>query len=328
VKKPFVRRLQRLLVLIPFVRKHGASGVSVDKAAEFAGCKDVKELYEDIELLQQIAVPPGAPDDMVEVYLEGGRVYVDLPLAFEKPPRLTVAEAAALIAATRPVAGAAGKALDSALAKLGKALPPGAGAEVAQLARAEAIEAPEPPPCRAALIEAIERRLEVEVDYYAQSAGAAATRTLEPRSVFLHGGHWYLAAWNPQRGAEHLYRLDRISEARLGTRSFGEHKGPALGRYDTDRLYFASGVEREVSVRFAPALAELVEERWSDSAAVGPDGSLTVRAELSGENYALSWVMGYGGEAEIVSPPALRAALAQRVAALRALYAGDAPQEG
>ena len=320
MKKPFVKRLQRLLVLIPFVRKHGASGVSVDRAAEFAGCKDVKELYEDVELLQQISVPPGAPDDMVEVYLEGGKVFVALPLAFEKPPRLTVSEAAALLAATRPVAGAAGKVLDSALRKLAKALPPGAASEVDQLARAEAIDAPEPPPCRAALAEAIDRRLEVEVDYYAQSAGTAATRTLEPRAVFLHGGHWYLAARNPRHGEEHLYRLDRIAAVRPGARCFGEHEAPSRWRYDTDRLYFAFGAEREVHVRFAPEPAELVEERWSESATVAPDGSLHVRAELSGENYAVSWVLGYGGEAEVVSPPELRAALAGRVRSLQELY--------
>lgn len=84
----------------------------------------------------------------------------------------------------------------------------------------------------------------------------AGSRTGESEPVTRgRDGQWYLAAWNVGKGAEHLFRLDRIATVEPGTRVFGEHKGLPLARYARRNLYFESGAEREVTLRFRGAAA-------------------------------------------------------------------------
>ena len=315
-------RMKRLLLLVPLARQHGRAGIPIDEALKVLHLESADELLDDVEQLTLVGDPSGTPDGFVDIYVEDGRVRVDLPLTFKHPPRFTAVEGAAMLAALRPLESAGIDAVHSATSKLRAALPAGedASIESALLARAARIEASAPPPFRALLDEAIANRRELEFEYYALGTGDRSTRRLEPRAVLLHGGRWYLAAWNPEKGEEHLYRLDRMSQVRMTEHSFGDHKGPPLERYQLDHLYIPSGQEHDVEVRFSAQVADAVLRDWAETAERNADGSVTVRAHLSGEHYLMSWVLGYGGEAEIVGPTSARAQLSERVAQLRALY--------
>src|SRR5712692_6869669 len=97
-------RLRRLLFLVPYVAKH--PGVSVEELAK-ALSLPTDSLLKELDLLTMIGRPPFQPDDYIDIYVENGRVYVDLDQRFSAPPRLTAAEAAALRAAAdlvRPTA--------------------------------------------------------------------------------------------------------------------------------------------------------------------------------------------------------------------------------
>jgi len=107
----------------------------------------------------------------------------------------------------------------------------------------------------------------------------------------------------------------------IGTRRFGEHRGPDPVRYRRRRLYFESGSEQEVKVRFSGPGAGLARERWP-AAAANADGSATVTARLALGNYLFGWVLGWGGQAEIESPAAAREQLRARVMELERMYGG------
>jgi predicted DNA-binding transcriptional regulator YafY len=142
---------------------------------------------------------------------------------------------------------------------------------------------------------------------------------LEPRLLFPQDGHWCLAAWNVEKGEEHLFRLDRVVSVEIGTRSFGEHKGPDLARYRRRHLYLESGSERDVKVRFSGLGAAIARERWPDVVA-NADGSTTVSTRVTPGNYLYGWVLGFGGQAEIEAPADARAQLLARVRELLGLY--------
>lgn len=318
MKPNFVRRIERLLVLIPYVARFGESGVELKKAAKIAGYESVDEMQRDIELARQIAVPPEQPDDFIDIDIYGNKVFVFLPQGFKRPPRLTLEEAGALIAAIKPLEKA-GKALDSALSKLRKALPAGAEEQLEPFERVSAIEAPEPSEFHELLQEAIATRLEISIDYVSAYNGQRSTKQLEPREVFLHKGRWYLAAWEPAANEEKLFRLDRTVDVRLGTRHFGEHKGAGGKHYERELLYFASGSEQEVEVRFSKEIVPLIEERWGELKR-DSDGSGRLSMRAAGTNYVVGWVMAFGGEAQVERPAEVRQALRERVDALRAVY--------
>lgn len=310
-----VSRVKRLLVLIPFVARR-KEGVPVEEAIAFAGYSSAGELYADVELVRMIAVPPEAPDDFIEIYVDSGRLFVVLPQMFDKPPRLSAVEGAALLVAAEALREHSGETLERALEKLRSALPPGCAESAEQLARCAALQTRPAPRWHAELSEAIAQRREVELDYWAASKGAAAARRVEPRSLLLHHGHWYLAADVVGLGVEHLYRLDRISGMRLGERRFDPKP-----MTENDRFWRGPDADLEIEVRFSEAIAGLVLDRYGELASRNTDGSVTVVTKVAGEAYALSWVLGFGGEAQIVRPDPLRERLAGRVEELARMYA-------
>ncbi len=317
-----VAQVRKMLLLVPEAWRAGTKGLPLEKAVRVTGARGPKEVEAIVAALGQMEFGPSLPDATLLVSVEEGRVFVDRAMHLTSPPPLSLREAAALIAALRPFGKSAGKAVASAARKLQRAVPEAFRKTAETLARA--MDYPVDPPGEWAdsLAEAIERRLEVVVDYRAEASGTAAQRTLEPRVVFHKDGHWYLAAWNPAKGEEHLYRLDRIASVVIGTRFFGEHKGPPVDRFRTRSLYFLSGSERDVSVRFSGEGAALALEQWPERATRNPDGSVTVTARLAPGNFLLGWVLGYGGQAEVAGPPDVREQLRARVEELERLYAG------
>ena len=105
-----------------------------------------------------------------------------------------------------------------------------------------------------------------------------------------------------------------------GARCFGEHRGPDPVRLGARRLYFASGRERRVVLRFSPGAAAEARERWPGAVSPRPDGSVDVALETTPNEHFYGLVLGWGGEAEVLWPADLRAELRRRVEALRARY--------
>jgi proteasome accessory factor C len=149
----------------------------------------------------------------------------------------------------------------------------------------------------------------------------AEKRVVEPRLLFQRDGQWYLAAWNAAKGAEHLFRLDRIVTVEPGTRVFGEHQGPPVARYARRSLYFESGAEREVTLRFRGASGRLARDRHGRRARENPDGSVSVTIRMAPGNYLYGHVLGHGGEATIEAPADVVASFEARVAELARRYA-------
>jgi proteasome accessory factor C len=315
-----VGQVRKMLLLVPEAWRAGTKGLPLEKAVRVTGARSTKEIEEIVGALGQMEFGPSLPEAVLLVSIEDGRVFVDRAMHLRTPPPLSLREGAALLAALRPFEKNAGKPVASAARKLKGAVPEPFRKTAETLARAMDYPVDPPGEWADALARAIEDRLEIAVDYRSEASGTVARRTLEPRTVFHKDGHWYLAAWNVAKGEEHLYRLDRIAAIAAGSRCFGEHKGPPLDRFRARHLYFQSGGERDVSVRFSGEGAALALEQWPERSTRNPDGSVTVRARVAPGNYLLGWVLGYGGQAEVAGPPDVRELLRARVAELARLY--------
>jgi proteasome accessory factor C len=110
-------RLRRVLFLVPYAVKH--PGIPVKDLAGRCGVSEA-ELLEDLDFLLGVGCPPFAPDDFLDLYVEGDRVYVALHQSLTRPPRFTESEAAALAAAARALAG---EGADRAVAALRESVP-------------------------------------------------------------------------------------------------------------------------------------------------------------------------------------------------------------
>jgi proteasome accessory factor C len=317
-----LRRLRRLLLLLPAAARaaRGGRGVPLAEAARITGARSIKQVTDDVAALASLWIGPGEGEELVDLFVEDGAVHAVYAQPFGRPPALSLAEGAVLLAALAPFEKDAGKPARDAARKLRKAIPEPLRPEADRLASGLDVVSEPPGPWAGALREAIEKRVETTLEYRAVADAAAQQRVVEPRLLFHREGEWYLAAWNVAKQAEHLFRFDRIVTVELGTRVFGEHKGPPVARYAKRSLYFESGAEREVTLRFRGSAARLAQERYGTRARQNADGTVSVTTKVTPGNYLLGVVLGYGGDATIEGPPDVVAQMRSRVEELQQLY--------
>jgi proteasome accessory factor C len=296
-------RLKRLLFLVPYVAKN--PGIPVDALAKELGITR-EALLEELDLLMLVGRPPFQPDDYVDLRVENDRVWVDLDQRLSAPPRLTANEAVALAAAAellRPASGGGG-ALESALAKLERVLPAQAHAAYREMARK--IDAAAGAPSELGpLALAIRERREVRFDYLTPARNRTEGRHVRPLELLSHRGTWYLSAFDVARGEERLFRLDRLQGLVLTDMRFEAPEGGA------GRALTGVAGRGDVRVRFGPAAAPYVRERFGDAVRPAEGGAVEVTVPGDSESWLVRWVLSYGGEAEVVAPDWAREAVAR-----------------
>lgn len=248
-------RLARLLSVVPWVAAR--DGPALSEVSERFGVPE-EELVEDLNLLFMCGVYPFTPDSLIEVDIEGGRVWVRFADWFRRPLRLSALEGLALVAAGRAVLtapGAFGGAGDGgtlarAVAKLEAAL--GTGLEGAL--EVEPGEAPSD--VLEALRAACEHKRKVRIEYYSYGRDATTKRLVHPWRVFSAEGHWYLLGWCELAEGRRLFRVDRVRSVEATEDSFEApaDTGPA-------GLYHSRPDDPLVVLELAPE-ARWVAERY------------------------------------------------------------------
>ena len=307
-------RLRRLLLIVPAVRRRPEIRLP-DLARELG--LDEQELRNDIDLLAMVGRPPFSPDDLIDISVdERDRVSVALDQSFSRPPQLTPVEALALAAAAQEVAPA-DPAVSSALAKLTGKLPAQARGLYAQLASRVAAATPAPrgkAEVLARLRQAAERHREVALEYDKDGRGPAGERLFRPQGVIDHGGVWYAIGHDVGRGAERSFRLDRIVSVRETGAAFPDPGPLDPSRFQRDQLFFPSGREQPVTLRFSPEAAAWALQRYGARARLLADGRVDASIDSAGSGYAVQLALSLAGEAEIAAPPHAREALRDEVA--------------
>ena len=200
-------RLARLLSVIPWVADQ-PDGVPIDDiVARFAYPRT--QLLEDLqEIVFFVGVHPFTPDSLIEVDVSDDQVSIRYADWFSRPLRLSPEDGARLLTAGRSVLaiGATDETDDEddnkgetdapspllrALTKLGTAL--GEGAERAVDVRLGTASAD----TLGVLRDALDRGVQVELEYYSYGRDELSERRVEPAKVFSDQGNWYLSGWCP-----------------------------------------------------------------------------------------------------------------------------------
>ena len=308
-------RLRRLLLVVPAARRR--PGIKLpDLARELQ--LDEAQLRDDIELLAVVGRPPFSPDDLIDISVdERDRVTVTLDQSFSRPPQLTALESLALAAAAQEVAPADPQ-VTSALAKLTEKLTPQAQNLYKGLARRLAAATPPPRGAEeilARLRAAAENHREVKLAYDKEGRGQAQERILRPHGLIDHGGVWYAIGLDAQKGAERTFRVDRVLSVEETDASFADPGPLDAARFQREELYFPSGREIAVVLRFSATAAAWAVSRYGDRAERLPDGRADVwlETENAASAYARSLALSFAGEAQIVAPEEARRALREEV---------------
>ena len=132
-------------------------------------------------------------------------------------------------------------------------------------------------------------------------------RTLEPARMSFTRGQWYVSGQDRARGAERVFRVDRIAgQVELGSPGAYERR-PARGP-EVVRIWELGDeepIDARVRIDDEEALWARVNLR-QDEIDEQPDGSVIVHARVSNTDGFRDWVLTFMENAEILEPIELR----------------------
>ena len=305
-------RLGRLLALVPWVLAH--PGVTIAELAQRFEV-DEEELERDLELLPLCGLPPYTADRLIDVLVgEDGAVDIRLAEYFERPLRLSAAEAVALLAAGRALLAVPGSDPDgplaTALAKL-EAVLGARGALAVDIAAS---------PHVAELQAAVADREQLEIEYYSFSRDEMTTRVVDPLRVFFAFGSWYLAAFCHRADDERLFRVDRVR----AIRRTGTHIAAPEPQNDElelgELVYRPRPGDLRVRLRLARGAAWVIESVPHDQVFELDDGSFEVVLPVSGPAFLDRLLLELGPAATVLDPPEIAASVADTAARILGRY--------
>ncbi|GAA1845292.1 helix-turn-helix transcriptional regulator [Microbacterium koreense] len=309
-------RAAMMLQLVPFLLGEGEISLA-DAAAEF----DVTpaQMRAMVEKLTVIGLPGEAgywqmSNDLFDIDWDlldqQDRIVITNAVGLERAPRLTAREAAALLSGLQLARAIPGVGDTEVFAGLLAKLARGASS-----APADVIVAPGPvDTARDLVATALRRGVAVSFTYKAPEA-AATTRTVDPVTVMIAHGQWYLQGWCHLRQAMRTFHLDRVSDLALTDVAVTHARESVPEWFDS-----AADGEVVVRLRFADDVATLLGD-YLERAEVSSAGGITTAVMRVADELSLRRiVVRLGGQVEILAPEGARRAAVDWARAGLALY--------
>ncbi|MGH9118759.1 MAG: helix-turn-helix transcriptional regulator [Acidimicrobiales bacterium] len=312
------QRVQRLLSLLPWVAAN--AGPSIDEVCARFGIGRA-QLLDDLSLASMVGIYPYSPDALVEAVIEDDRVWVYYPLSFDRPLRLSAAEALALLAAGQVVLQAPGADRDGplarGLAKVAGSLDVDPSSQVDVRLGSSATTVLE------RLDRAIRDRRQVEIDYYTYGRDELTTRVIEPYRLWTNLGTWYVVAWCHRAGGERQFRVDRVMRSEVLETPFAHD-----GEEPTVAAYEPRPDDPRVTIELPPDAGWVVEQYPLEAVDEVGEGRLRVTMAISGRPWLERLLLRLGPSARLVDQRGgaddLTTAAAEAARRLLARYAQNA----
>ncbi len=167
------------------------------------------------------------------------------------------------------------------------------------------------------LKQAIASHRKVRLAYESPDEKEAMTLVLRPYHLAFIKRAWYVIGHSEKHRQVRTFKLERIDRLELLDTVY-ELKSPfSLSEYLGNAWQMIRGSSRHhVVIQFSPKVATNVEEvLWHKSQTTRRlnDGALLFEVEVDGIEEISWWVMGYGDEAVVIEPAALRDLILQRM---------------
>lgn len=285
-----VSRLSRILALIPFVLDRQAADVS--EIMERFGYTE-EQLTRDLDTIFVCGLPGYGPGDLMEAYIDEDEVIIDAADFFSKAPRLTPIEALGLLASGMTVLGSGegSPALESAVRKLSKVVMPDADTSLS-------VDVVDQSRHVGTLRDAAAANRVVHIVYRSVGREETTERDIEPWSVFVTLGRWYVHGHCRLVDGPRTFRVDRIRELEVRDETFtrpDEVPTPGVG-YSPSKDDVACVIELQPGARW-------VLEYYPAEILVESGGATTIRFHSPDAEVPARLLLRLGGQARLVDGP-------------------------
>jgi proteasome accessory factor C len=319
---PAADRLQRLLALVPYVVSRRVVGLA-ETAAAF-GITEA-ELVDDLNMLWCVELRSPDPYCPIDLSYEGGEIVVSEAESIDRPLRLGVDEASALLVALRMLADLPSledrSALSRTIAKLEAAAGAAAAASTQVAIQVDDRGARDLTP---RVRDALDRGRRLHLSYYVHGRDEATERDVDPMRLLVVEGRTYLEGWCLRAEAVRLFRLDRVLALEVLDEA-ASVPADATPRDLDQGLFRPSPEDAAVEFELTAAGRWVAEyfpcERVED---IG-DGRLRVALRTPDTRWVRRLALRLGDDGRVISPPELAAAVREDAAAALAQYGTSTP---
>jgi proteasome accessory factor C len=270
------------------------------------------DVERELMLVSMCGLPPYSPDQLIDVLVLDDVVEARIPEYFHRPRQLTASDALSLLTAGRtlmavPGADTAGP-LARALDKLSDALGGADGGVAVEL---------DAPLLLADVQAANDAREQIEITYYSATRDATSTRVVDPLSVFVDAGHWYLAAYCHSSTKTLTFRIDRI-EALTRT---GKPAEPPVDAEPNQPVRVAPGADTEaVTLTVGPHGRWVVENYPTEQVDELKSGKLRITLTIAGDAFLERLLLRLGNDVTVNRPVAKKTMQADAAKRILARY--------
>jgi len=160
---------------------------------------------------------------------------------------------------------------------------------------------------------------------YRDKEGRSSARTVDPYGFIINAGRVYCVAFDHTRNDKRTFAVDNVTDPRVLAKTFVRPTDFNVEEYAAASI---SGVLHndetiDVRVRFAKrvakaaAAARVVADR---QIARRRDGSVEITYSVANADELVRWVLGWGAQAEILTPKTMRARIAQLATEITSKY--------
>jgi len=172
------------------------------------------------------------------------------------------------------------------------------------------------------LLSSAERASRTVAFSYLDKDANVSARTVDPYGFIIHAGRVYCVGYDHVRKDMRTFAMDSISDPVVLAKTFVKPSDFDVERYAGGSIsgVLHTGAATEVTVRFAARVAKaaiaarVVNDRQIERL---HDGSVDIAFRVADVDELVRWVLGWGAQAEVLSPPEARtriAALAKEIA--------------
>lgn len=317
-RKPFeaktaAEKLKRLMVVLPQIADGEEHGMA--EVAARVGC-DVETLAADLHALAPRTDVPGGFIDKVTISITASTVSAESK-HLRRPMRLTRSELCALdlglgvLRNHRPpdehlVLDRARRRLKRVIVALREDPVPDVLYSISQGEFGSMTGMAE-------VRDAVRAHRKIRIGYRKSGSHVVDTRVVCPCRLLVSHGMMYLVAHCDRSSGMRIFRMDRVSDVETLDVVFTPPEY-TLEDITRDGRVFMGGEHDTMLVRYSARIARWIAER--EQRAIADDGTLVLDHPLADVEWAVRHVLQYGPDAEVLSPPSLRARLREALDAI------------
>ncbi len=302
-------RFRRVLAMVTFLAARERVKLS-ELAEQFAMSE--ADIERELMLVSMCGLPPYSPDQLIDVLVVDDVVEARIPEYFHRPRQLTATDALSLLAAGATLLAVPGADRDGPLAraldKLSDALGGADGGVAVEL---------DAPLLLSDVQRAFDNNEQIEISYYSATRDATSTRVVDPLSVFVDAGHWYLAGYCHTAKKALTFRIDRIE----AVASTGVAAASPVSAEPNAPVRVAPGADTEtVTLTVGPRARWVIENYPTEQVDELKSGRLRITLTIAGDAFLERLLLRLGADVTLNRPPAKKSMQAEVAARILARY--------